>query len=173
MKNSTYLCLVGTALLMSAPVFAENRAANINIVSDGGGVDAAALRAARKIVGHAIASSTADTFVVYSPRIGGPIPIEGGLSGCVEEGFSSTSKKFDTFLQKLRSIHPRRGTVINVEPVSNCKPIEPRPVEPLACGGIAGIQCPGGQVCVDDPADTCDPSHGGRDCSGICVANPK
>lgn len=173
MKNFAHICLVGTALLMSAPVFAENRAANINIVSDGRGVDAAALQSARKIVGQAIANNTTDTFIVYSPRVGGPIHKEGGLSACVELGFSSTSKRFDIFLQQLRSIHPRKGTVINVELVSNCKSIEPKPVEPLACGGIAGIQCSGGQVCVDDPRDTCDPSHGGADCSGICVANPQ
>ncbi|MFV8749228.1 hypothetical protein ACNOYE_01625 [Nannocystaceae bacterium ST9] len=36
------------------------------------------------------------------------------------------------------------------------------------CGGIAGIQCPEGQVCVDDPKDSCDPENGGADCGGIC-----
>ena len=36
------------------------------------------------------------------------------------------------------------------------------------CGGIAAVQCPAGQTCVDDPADTCDPKKGGADCSGIC-----
>jgi hypothetical protein len=38
------------------------------------------------------------------------------------------------------------------------------------CGGIAGIKCPGGQTCVDDPSDTCDPKKGGADCPGICQA---
>jgi hypothetical protein len=37
------------------------------------------------------------------------------------------------------------------------------------CGGIAGIPCPGGFVCIDDPSDDCDPATGGADCSGICV----
>jgi hypothetical protein len=37
------------------------------------------------------------------------------------------------------------------------------------CGGIAGIPCPDGFVCVDDPRDDCDPAKGGADCSGICV----
>jgi len=37
------------------------------------------------------------------------------------------------------------------------------------CGGIAGIQCAEGLVCVDDPSDDCDPAQGGRDCGGICV----
>jgi hypothetical protein len=37
------------------------------------------------------------------------------------------------------------------------------------CGGIAGIACPEGQVCVNDPTDTCDPALGGADCGGVCV----
>jgi hypothetical protein len=40
------------------------------------------------------------------------------------------------------------------------------------CGGIAGIACPSGQVCVDDPNDSCDPQHGGADCGGVCVDSP-
>ena len=38
-----------------------------------------------------------------------------------------------------------------------------------ACGGIAGLPCPAGTECVDDPTDDCDPSAGGADCSGNCV----
>lgn len=37
----------------------------------------------------------------------------------------------------------------------------------MPCGGIAGIPCPGGYVCVDDPADGCDPATG-ADCGGRC-----
>ena len=37
------------------------------------------------------------------------------------------------------------------------------------CGGIAGIPCPEGQACIDDPSDECDPNMGGNDCGGICV----
>ncbi len=40
------------------------------------------------------------------------------------------------------------------------------------CGGIAGIQCPDGQVCVDDGNDDCDPLLGGADCGGVCVIEP-
>ena len=39
---------------------------------------------------------------------------------------------------------------------------------PPACGGIAGIPCPGFGRCADDPSDTCDPAAGGADCPGIC-----
>lgn len=41
--------------------------------------------------------------------------------------------------------------------------------EPTACGGFAGLACPDGLVCVDDPDDACDPQNGGADCIGICV----
>jgi hypothetical protein len=37
------------------------------------------------------------------------------------------------------------------------------------CGGIAGLPCPRGQFCIDDPCDDCDPAKGGADCSGICI----
>ena len=40
------------------------------------------------------------------------------------------------------------------------------------CGGIAGIQCPEGQICVDDGNDDCDPALGGADCGGVCVDEP-
>ncbi len=37
------------------------------------------------------------------------------------------------------------------------------------CGGIAGRLCETGFTCVDDPSDSCDPTTGGADCSGICI----
>ncbi|PGH18828.1 hypothetical protein AJ79_00241 [Helicocarpus griseus UAMH5409] len=37
------------------------------------------------------------------------------------------------------------------------------------CGGIAGIPCPSGKECFDDPTDNCDPKKGGADCAGICI----
>jgi hypothetical protein len=40
------------------------------------------------------------------------------------------------------------------------------------CGGIAGIPCASGCVCVDDPRDDCSPKRGGADCSGICRPAP-
>ncbi|NUP10658.1 MAG: hypothetical protein HOW73_31830 [Polyangiaceae bacterium] len=40
------------------------------------------------------------------------------------------------------------------------------------CGGFAGLQCPGGMICIDDPADDCDPNNGGADCGGICIDGP-
>jgi hypothetical protein len=37
------------------------------------------------------------------------------------------------------------------------------------CGGFAGLPCPDGKVCIDDPTDSCYPDAGGADCMGICV----
>jgi hypothetical protein len=39
----------------------------------------------------------------------------------------------------------------------------------IQCGGIAGLPCPAGFDCVDDPRDDCSPCRGGADCGGICV----
>jgi len=167
MKKFTSICLLGLALSISAPVFAENRAVNISIGSTGGALDNAAIHAIRRTIGQAISGSTVDTFIVYSPKVGGPIFREGGLSACAEAGFSAKPKSFDGFYKQLKSIHPKTGTFLNLELVANCKP-----VEPLSCGGITGKQCPSYQACVDDPKDSCDPAHGGADCSGICVAKP-
>lgn len=36
------------------------------------------------------------------------------------------------------------------------------------CSGIAGLPCPPGYECVDDPSDGCDPALGGADCWGVC-----
>jgi hypothetical protein len=47
----------------------------------------------------------------------------------------------------------------------------PRPIcvpQPVFCGGIAAIPCPGAGKCVDDHRDTCNPREGGADCSGLC-----
>jgi hypothetical protein len=62
------------------------------------------------------------------------------------------------------------------DPLQPCEPIAVRatptavaPLDALRCGGIAGLACPEGYRCIDDPTDTCDPKNGGNDCIGICV----
>jgi hypothetical protein len=55
------------------------------------------------------------------------------------------------------------GAGVSIEHQGACAPTG------AFCGGIAGIPCEGGQTCIDDPSDDCDPKHGGADCGGICV----
>lgn len=50
-----------------------------------------------------------------------------------------------------------------------CVPTPVRCPRDNFCGGIAGIPCPDGNECIDDPNDDCDPANGGADCGGICI----
>lgn len=68
--------------------------------------------------------------------------------------------------------------VVACAPSSPDEPIEESAGEVEAgagqfCGGIAGIQCPTGKVCVDDRTDDCDPNRGGADCGGVCRGGGK
>jgi hypothetical protein len=60
---------------------------------------------------------------------------------------------------------PVNTTCDVIDGEARCNPIEPAG---RFCGGIAGIECPGAGVCVDDPSDDCDPERGGADCGGVC-----
>ncbi|MEH2042121.1 hypothetical protein [Nostoc sp.] len=121
MKKFTSLMIVGAVLSITAPAFAENRAVNISIGSIGGPLDNAALQTIRQVIGFAVGTSTVDKFIVYSPRVGSPIPIEGGLSACAEAGFGTSNTTFNAFIQQLRSIKPKSGTFYNVELTASCK----------------------------------------------------
>lgn len=55
---------------------------------------------------------------------------------------------------------------VAVESLGACEP------DGEFCGGIAGIPCDEGEICIDDPSDECDPEMGGADCGGVCVADP-
>ncbi|MBW4633154.1 MAG: hypothetical protein KME30_15020 [Iphinoe sp. HA4291-MV1] len=121
MKKFTCLMIVGVVLSMSAPAFAESRAVNISIGSIGGPLDNAALRTIRQVIGFAVGTGTVDKFIVYSPTAGSPIPIEGGLSACAEVGFGISNKRFNAFIQELRSIKPEAGTFYNLELTASCQ----------------------------------------------------
>ncbi|MGM3304544.1 hypothetical protein ACSQ6I_00905 [Anabaena sp. WFMT] len=121
MKKFSSLMIVGAILSMSAPALAESRAVNISVGSIGGALDNAALRTVRQVIGFAVGTGTVDEFIVYSPKEGGPIPKEGGLSACAEVGFGVTDAKFKAFIQQLRSITPKSGTFLNVELAASCR----------------------------------------------------
>jgi hypothetical protein len=157
---------IGAALVAGGPAWAATDAVKIDAISDGRGIDTTALRAIRQTVGRAIAASVVDTFVVFSPQRGGPIPREGGLLACAERGFFATEPQFVAFVKRLDALEPQPGTTITLTRVARCTD-DPPPLQP--CGGIAGFPCPKGQVCVDDPRDECDPTQGGADCIGFCV----
>jgi hypothetical protein len=91
-----------------------------------------------------------------------PIPREGGLSACAEEGFGSIPGKFTAFVQRSRSIHPPSGTSYRVELTAACKPIGSP--QPLVCGGIQGKQCPDTQQYCDFGAGQCKTA----DAQGTC-----
>jgi hypothetical protein len=96
-------------------------AINVNIGSIGGDLDNAAIRTVRKVVGHAIATGTVDTFAVTSPKKDRQIPIEGGLSFCVEVGFSASNIDFNLFISELETIQANPGTFYNINEVDSCE----------------------------------------------------
>ncbi len=63
------------------------------------------------------------------------------------------------------------GQIMRVERITSMEPSSSSSAvsSKTFCGGIAGIQCPDDQTCVDDPSDSCDPMNGGADCGGMCI----
>jgi len=126
MKRFSYFVVLVSLLLVNFSAFAvtpdstEKRGINISVWSTGGALDSAVLRAVRRVVGYSVASGIVDTFVVYSPKVGGPIPKEGGLSACAEAGFNADKQKFNSFVNELLTIKPKSGTFFEIEPVDNC-----------------------------------------------------
>ena len=166
MKILRHILIAGAILFNPVSALAEDRSVNVNIGGTGGAVDSASVQKFRKVIGHAIAVGTVDTLFVYSPRVGGSIPIEGGLSICAEAGFNSTLEKFNSFIQRLRSVNPPSGTFYNVELTSACEPIGA--TQPLTCGGIQGKQCPGEQQFCDFGVGQCNIA----DAQGKCKTKP-
>lgn len=132
MKKYAYWLLVGSALSISAPIFAEDRAVEININGIGPPVDDAAVRTVRQVIGHAVASGVIDKFIVYG------YGIEGGFSACAEASPSKQAKPLNTFVRGLRSIRPDpQTTAYSVNLTQRCSG------ELVACTQDAKI-CPDG-----------------------------
>ena len=79
----------------------------------------------------------------------------------------------------LAACGPKAPEVVPEAPASSAEAPAPpteapseaaSPVEAGAhrCGGFAGLRCPAGLQCVDDPTDSCVPGRG-ADCIGLCV----
>ncbi len=167
MKGLAYVLIGGTLLFNTISALAEHRAVNVSIGGTGGAVDSASEQKVRKVIGHAFKDGAVDTLYVYSPRPGGPIFIEGGLSLCAEAGFSATTEKFSDFIQRLNSIHPPSGTFYNVELTKACEPIDVIS-QPQSCGGIQGKQCASTQQYCDFGIGHCKIA----DAEGTCKDKP-
>jgi hypothetical protein len=95
----------------------------------------------------------------------------------------SSAVKLDDYVNKnvevfgaVRPTVEAGGIIMDVETITDLTPssssvssMSSSVSSAIFCGGIAGIQCPSGMDCIDNPNDSCDPKHGGADCGGICV----
>lgn len=160
---------MGLAFLLSLPAVAEDRGVTITFVNESKTMDIYAIRSARKIIGTAITDGIVDSFDIDPIQSNAAIPKNTGYSICVEAGLTATSQNFEAFVKHLKFIHPKRGTTMTVNTTASC---QKQPVETttISCGGIMGKLCPETMTCVDDPTDTCSPTLGGKDCSGVCKA---
>lgn len=134
---------LGVLLTASPITSAAPGAVAIDIGSIGTGVDPRALGNTRRIIGSAIASGAVDSFLVYSPRTGGPIPIEGGLSACAEKGFTASNRQFAAVIGRLKAVPAQPGTFIQIRSTANCPTLS-------TDGPVDGVGCPeDAKICAD------------------------
>ena len=106
----------------------------------------------------------------------------GGICQCVEKVLCAKGLVFDSSPKvcacvevsppppvcgPVCDLYCAYGHVLDAQGCELCG-CNPPPVDKVSCGGFAGIACPGGGKCADDPTDSCDPKAGGADCGGIC-----
>ncbi|KAF2502281.1 hypothetical protein BU16DRAFT_576314 [Lophium mytilinum] len=48
-------------------------------------------------------------------------------------------------------------------------PIPTSTATAIHCGGLLGLPCPEGFICIDDTSDSCDHRNGGTGCNDVCV----
>lgn len=113
MKKLAFLLLWITGLLAAsvlyakpAPLVETRHAIEISIGGIGPGVDAAAYKKLRQLIGNAIAASVIDKFVIYG------YGREGGFSACVEDRprIQPPSKAFEKFVKQLNNLKPDPNT---------------------------------------------------------------
>jgi len=99
--------------------FAGN-AAEISINGIGPAVDEDAYRRVRKAIGKAVADNVISRFIVYG------YGVEGGFSGCVQEGRFVQPNAFSDFIKKLRAINADPNTTAySVTAVEKCETSSP------------------------------------------------
>ena len=126
MKRNVRVFFVGLFFLISSTAaFAEERAANISVGSDGSGSVGNTVATVIQIIGHAVGSGLLNKYIVLVPNEN-DIPIEGGGTACIASAIDSsvnpsfTEDKFTQLLEQLRSIQPEPGVFLNVELAENC-----------------------------------------------------
>ena len=171
--KTRYLSVLGWALVTAAGVGCDDD-------GDGGSTGGAV---ADMGAGGQTGGVVADMGVVGGMPVGG-MPVGGMPVGCVADAdgdavcdVDDSACNADGTLLMCRRVAPQcaAGTVPEVRQGcytdvcvtwAECgAPV----VQPMFCGGFAGLPCPDGQMCIDDPSDACDPNNGGADCGGICV----
>lgn len=107
--------------------------------------------------GQMIVLESTDANLNLGKYVGKRVEVQGSVQPTVEAGGTMMRVTEVTVLESSSS----SDTVLSASSSSSASK--------KTCGGIAALPCGAGQVCIDDPSDSCDPQHGGADCSGICV----
>ncbi|WP_374089907.1 hypothetical protein [Methylomicrobium lacus] len=98
----------------------EGNAAEISITGIGPAVDGKAYRKVLKTIGNAVADNVISRFIVYG------YGVEGGFSGCVQEGRFAQPNAFSDVIKKLRAINADPSTTAySVTAVDKCETSAP------------------------------------------------
>lgn len=152
MKMFFYCITLLTTLLAGSVAFSasvqtteDRHAVEITIGSIGTGVDAAAYRKLRAVIGNAVSNNVIDKFVIYG------YGKEGGFSACVEDrpGSAAPGSAFENLVKKLNAITPKTGTIYSINRIQTC------PALPLAANKPATVQ-----VAKSDGSIACEPNSG-------------
>jgi hypothetical protein len=152
MNKTIQRIIVAITLLASSAAFSateppteDRHAVEISIGGNGSGVDMAAYRKLRSLIGNAVGNSVIDKFVIYG------YGREGGFSGCVEDrpNGAAPSPTFEKFVKKLNAIHPNPDTSYSVDRVKTC------PALPVVADKPATVK-----VAKSDGSIACEPGSG-------------
>ena len=173
MKKHLRVLFVGAFLVFwNTLAFAADRAVNITVGSIGSGDVSTTIATVRQLIGYAVGAGVVDDFMLK----GGSVPVEGGLTACVEAGvnvsddsspedplpedpqFSAALDKFGQFVKQLRSIQPDTGIFLNLELAGNCIDGETSETSETSV-------CPAGESCLSSGFCSGNESSSGVMCS--------